>query len=402
VKEFELVIVGGGLAAARAIKAYREAEGPGRVALLSQEPTLPYHRPPLSKAFLRGERDTDALVEDEAFYADQDVELLLDTTVTDVDPRERTVSTGADRYRYGKLLIASGSRPRRLEVPGADLDGVFTLRTGANARAIRAAAEKARDAVVIGGGFIGLEVASSLRQRGVDTTLMHRDTTLFRLLNAPELERELTVLVQDSGVDLVLGDEIESFGNRGEHVDSVVTKIGRTLPADLVVVGIGVEPNIDFLACSGIEISDGIVVDDRFETNLPGVFAAGDIANFPDPLYGRRRRIEHWSHASHTGTLAGQNLAGLDARYTTVSTFFTQAFGLTLKVLGDHTGSDELLVEGSLRDGDLRGLYLRDERLLAAVLVGQSEETEAELKSRIEDEAAVGTAGAGAGGPEQA
>jgi NADPH-dependent 2,4-dienoyl-CoA reductase/sulfur reductase-like enzyme len=401
VNQFELVIVGGGLAAARAIKAFREEGGAGAVALLSQEPRLPYHRPPLSKAFLRGERDSDSFVEEEAFYAKHDVEVLLGTTVTAVDPGERTVRAGDRRYRYGRLLISTGSRPRKLEVAGADLDGVFTLRTANDARAIRAAAVEARDAVVIGGGFIGLEVASSLRARGIDTTLMHRDTALFRLLNAPELERELAGLVQDGGVELVLGDEIEALGNRGPDVDSVVTKIGRTLPADLVVVGIGVEPNIDFLAGTGIEIADGIVVDDRFETTVPGVFAAGDIANFPDPLYRRRRRIEHWSHASYTGSVAGQNLAGVDARYSRLSSFFTQAFGLTIKVLGDHTGSDELIVHGSLHDGDLRGLYLRGDRLLAAVLVGQSKETEAELKSRIEAEAAVGTAGACAGGPER-
>ena len=388
-KQFDLIIAGGGLAAARAVKAYREAGGEGSVALLSQEPTLPYHRPPLSKAFLRGESDGEALVEQETFYSDHDVEVLLGTTVIAVRPGECTVDAGTERYRYAQLLVATGSRPRTLDVPGADLAGVFTLRTGEDARALRAAASEARDAVVVGGGFIGLEVASSLRQRGIETTLVHRDPALFRLLAAPELERELTALVQANGVALVLGDEVEEFGGSGGRVDSVVTKAGRTLATDLVVVGVGVDPVLDFLAGSGIAIDNGIAVDERLETSIPGIFAAGDVANFPDPLYGRRRRIEHWSHASYTGSIVGQTLAGADASYSTVSSFFTQAFGLTLKVLGDHTGSDELVTRGSLRDGQLLGQYLADGRLAAAVLVGQSDETEARLKDLIAERAVV-------------
>jgi NADPH-dependent 2,4-dienoyl-CoA reductase/sulfur reductase-like enzyme len=389
VDQFELVIVGGGLTAARAIKSYRDAGGRGTIALLAQEQTLPYHRPPLSKAFMRGESDADALVEPEAFYQGHGIEVLLGTTVTAISPRERNVSTGARRYRYDKLLLTTGSRPRRLDVPGADLAGVFCLRTRDDARAIRAAASEGRDAVVIGGGFIGLEVASSLRQRGVETTLGHRDTGLFQLLNAPELERDLAALVQANGVELILGDEVDAFGGSGGHVDSVVTKTDRTLPTDLVVVRVGVEPVVDFLAGSGIELANGIVVDERFETNIPGVFAAGDVANFPDALSGRRRRIEHWSNANYAGDQVGQILAGVDGSYATVSSFFTETFDLTIKLLGDHQGSDELVTRGSLRDGDLLGLYLAADRLVAALLVGQSDETEAQLKSLIEQRAVV-------------
>jgi NADPH-dependent 2,4-dienoyl-CoA reductase/sulfur reductase-like enzyme len=389
VDQFELVIVGGGLTAARAIKSYRNAGGGGTIALLAQERTLPYHRPPLSKAFMRGESDADALAEQEAFYREHGVEVLLGTTVTAVSPRERSVSAGTRRYGYEKLLLATGSRPRRLDVPGSDLAGVFSLRTRDDARAIRAAAGEGRDAVVIGGGFIALEVASSLRQRGVETALVHRATGLFQLLDAPELERELAALVRANGVELILGDEVAEFGGSGGHVDSVVTKTGRTLPTDLVVVGVGVEPVVDFLADSGIELANGIVVDERFETNIPGIFAAGDVANFPDALYGRRRRIEHWSNANYAGHQVGQTLAGVDASYSTVSSFFTQTFGLTIKVLGDHTGSDELVTRGSLREGNLLGLYLDADRLVAALLVGQSDETEAQLKGLIEQRAVV-------------
>jgi NADPH-dependent 2,4-dienoyl-CoA reductase/sulfur reductase-like enzyme len=388
---FELVIAGGGLAAARAIKSYREAGGEGAIALLSHETTLPYHRPPLSKGFLRGATTGDALVEEEAFYRDHDVEVLLGTSVGAVIPRERTVTAGGERYRYDKLLLATGARPRRLDVPGADLAGVFTLRTNHDAAAIRSAAEQAREALVVGGGFIGLEVASSLRELGLEVTLVHRDAGLFRLLSAPELEHDLADLVRTNGVELILGDEVARFEGRGGRVDSAVTGRGRTLATELVVVGVGVEPAVDYLAGSGIEVGNGIVVDDRFETSVPGIYAAGDVASFHDPLYDRRRRLEHWSNADYAGTRVGRNLAGEDAPYATVSSFFTQAFGVTIKVLGDHTVNDRLVTHGSLRERDMIGLYLDGERLVGALLVGQTAETEARLRQEIEQGGSVAT-----------
>jgi NADPH-dependent 2,4-dienoyl-CoA reductase/sulfur reductase-like enzyme len=382
--KFELVIAGGGLAAARAIKSYREAGGHGAVALVSQENTLPYHRPPLSKGFLQGAVAGDALVEQEAFYAEHGVEVLLGTSVGAVSPDERTVTAGGKRYRYDSLLLTTGARPRRLDVPGADLNGVFSLRTNHDAAAIRDAAGRAREALVVGGGFIGLEVASSLRQLGLEVTLVHRDAGLFQLLGAPELEHDLADLVRTNGVELILGDEVARFDGRAGHVDSAFTGIGRTLATELVVVGVGVEPAVDYLAGSGIEVANGIVVDDRFETSVPGIYAAGDVASFHDPLYGRRRRLEHWSNADYAGTRVGRILAGQDDPYETVSSFFTQAFGVTIKVLGDHTVNDRLVMHGSLREREMVGLYFDGEHLVGGLLVGQTAETEASLRLQIE------------------
>jgi 3-phenylpropionate/trans-cinnamate dioxygenase ferredoxin reductase subunit len=391
-RRFKLVIAGGGLAAARAIRSYREAGGEGAIALLSQETTLPYHRPPLSKGFLRGELDGDTLVEQEDFYREHGVEVLLGTTVTAVTPQERTVTAGGNLYRFDSLLLATGAGPRRLDVSGADLAGVFNLRTNADAQAIREAAREAREAVVVGGGFIGIEVAASLRRLGAEMTLVHRDPGLFQLLGAPELEHDLADLVRTNGVELILPDEVARFEGRGGHVDSVVTRLGRTLASELVVVGVGVEPVVDYLAGSGIDVANGIVVDERFETNIQGIYAVGDVASFHDPLYGRRRRIEHWSNAAYAGTQVGKILAGEDAPYAAVSSFFTEAFGVTIKVLGDQTGNDRLVTSGSLRERDLLGLYLDGDRLVAALLVGQSPETEANLKRLIEQRASLATA----------
>jgi NADPH-dependent 2,4-dienoyl-CoA reductase/sulfur reductase-like enzyme len=289
---FELVIAGGGLTAARAIKSYREAGGGGRVALVSEETTVPYHRPALSKKYLRGETTEAPIVEDEAFYADQGVELLLDTAVTSLDAGNRLVTTGAGPLRYGKLLIATGARPRRLRVPGAELEGVFGLRTLQDSQRIRAAAGSAERAVVVGGGFIGMEAAASLRRLGLEVTLIHLGTRLFDLLGSPELSEQLLALYRGHGVEVLLGEEVAAFGG-GSALEHVETRSGLRAAADLAVVGVGVVPNVGFLEGSGLALDDGVVVDERFETSAPAVYAAGDVANFYDPLFGRRRRIEH-------------------------------------------------------------------------------------------------------------
>jgi NADPH-dependent 2,4-dienoyl-CoA reductase/sulfur reductase-like enzyme len=384
VNDFELVIVGGGLASARAIKSYREEGGEGRILLVSKDSVLPYHRPPLSKSYLRGETDgLDALVESANFYVDNDVEVLLETAVARVDSRERAVEIEDGlRHRYHKLLIASGARARRPDSPGANLPGVFSLRSLADSTVIREAAGHAREALVVGGGFIGMEVAASLRHIGVEVTLINRVSGLFQALEAPELEREVALFFADHDVNLLLPDEVAAFCG-SSHVDSVETKIGKTLVADFVVAGIGAEPVVDFLAGSGVELDNGVVVSERFETSVPGIYAAGDVANFYDPLYDRRRRIEHWSNAGYQGDQVGRILAGANAGYDKVSTFFSEIFGLTLKVFGDLSGHSEIVVRGSLPGRNLLGFYLHQGRLVATLAVGQEKQTEDELQLLI-------------------
>ncbi len=372
----ELVIVGGGLTAARAIRSYREAGGPGRISLVSQEQTLPYHRPPLSKRFLRGEATEVPHVEDEAFYRDHDVDLQLGARVAAVEPGSATVTLDDGRsLGYGKLLLATGARPHRLPVPGADLGGVFALRTVGDSAAIREAAGAARRAVVVGGGFIGMEAAASLRQLGLEVTLVHLGSGLFDQLRSAELSDQLAALYREQGVELLLEHQVAGFG--GERVlEYVETTNGRRIAADIAVVGVGVAPNVDFLAGSGLAVDNGVVVDHRFATNAPGVFAAGDVANFFDPLYARRRRIEHWSNASYQGTEVGKALAGADGGYGHVSSFFSEVFGTTIRVFGDVSSFDKLAAEGSFADGFVAA-YGSEGRLVGALTVGKSEEFEA-------------------------
>jgi NTE family protein len=384
--KFELVVVGGGLASARAIKAYREAGGAGRIALVSRDSSVPYHRPPLSKRYLRGETDrAGTLVEPESFYADQDVELLLERTAERVLPGERRVELdGGESLTYERLLLAPGAWPRMLDVPGAGLDGVFTLRTLEDSTRIREAAGSAQRAVAVGGSFIGMETAASLRVLGLEVTLVELAETLFPILDAPELSRGLADLYRERGVELVLGDSVAAFRGKG-RLEAVETKAGTSVPADLAVVGIGVVPQTAFLEGSSIELDNGIVVDERFRTSAPSVWAAGDAARFHDPVFGRSRRIEHWSNANYQGTEVGKALAGEGARYDSVSTFFTEVFGITIKVFGDTSEADRRTFEGSLAKGEVLGLYFEDEGLAGAVLSGQDEETEERLKSVIRE-----------------
>ena len=386
-----MVIVGGGLASARAIKSFRESGGEGSIALISKDSTLPYHRPPLSKKFLRGETDEEPLVEQEAFYRDSGVEVMLETAVSSVDVRERAVELEADRMGYRRLLLASGAWPRRLEVPGSELENVLTLRTVGNSKAIRDAAARAERAVVVGAGFIGMEVTASLRQLGKEVSQIHLGRWLFDQLGVEQLSDELAALYERKGVNLVLGHEVDAFHGNG-RLEAVTTKNGRRVDADMAVVGIGVDPVTDFLEGSGIELDNGIVVNERFETNVPDVYAVGDVANFLDPLFGRRRRIEHWSNANYQGTEVGKILAGGDGGYDRVSEFFTEIFGITIKVFGDARRDSHCIVHGSLEEGMYAlGGNERGE-VIGALSIGQPEEIEELLKQQIRSHAPLSDA----------
>jgi NADPH-dependent 2,4-dienoyl-CoA reductase/sulfur reductase-like enzyme len=378
-----LVIVGGGLASARAVKAYREKGGDGPVRLFSSDTVVPYHRPPLSKRYLRGEIEAEeTFVEQESFYREHDVDVQLEAHAGDLRVEERTLDVDGTAVRYDQLLIASGATPRTLDVRGSDREGVFTLRRLDDSRRIREAAEGARHAVVVGAGFIGMEVAASLKQHGLEVTLIHRGTGLFEILRAHSLVVFLEQLYSRNGVELVFSDEVVEFGGHAQ-IDCVRTKQDRVHQAELAVVGVGVEPTTSWLDGSGLQIDDGVVVNERFETGAPDVYAVGDVARFYDPLFDRYRRIEHWSNANYQGATVGARLAGGDVSYDVVSTFFTEVFGLTLRLFGDVDHFDEIVFRGQIEDEHAIGFYLQGERLVATLVVGQDEETENTLKELI-------------------
>jgi 3-phenylpropionate/trans-cinnamate dioxygenase ferredoxin reductase subunit len=387
-----IVIVGGGLAAGKLASEYRAAGGEAVVTILAAEPEPPYSRPPLTKAFLRGEMEREGpLVRPAAEYEDEVIELRLGTTVEKIDPDAHEVElAGGERVPYGALVIATGARPRPLPLPGGDLVGVHTYRTLADAETVRDAAEEAHSAIVIGGSFIGAETAASLRLRGLTVTVIERGAALMPQLRAPALSEELAEWYRAEGVDVLLETELEELTGNGKLLTGARTKDGRTIEGYLAIVGIGVVPNVELAEEAGAEVDNGIVVDGRFRTSLPDVYAIGDVAKFPDPTSGRLRRIEHWSNANVQGIHLGKQLAGSNAPYDAFPVFFTQLFDRKLQVLGDVEPAVECVLRGSLADARLIGFHLTEERqLVGAVVHGESADVAAELQELIRERPVV-------------
>ena len=310
-----------------------------------------------------------------------------------VDTSERTVELDdGSRLDYTTLVLATGSKPRPLGVPGEDLDGVHTYRTLANAKAVREAAQSASRALVVGGGFIGMETTASLRRLGLEVTQIDVADHLYASFQAPELSASLERLYRERGVDVILGDSIEELLGENGRLVGARTASGRELKADLAIIGVGVAVSTGYLAGSAVELDPrgAIVVSERFETSVPGVYAVGDVARFDDPIFGHSRVIQHWTNADHQGDRVGRTLAGEDAPYDLVAYFFSEVFGVKLGLVGDLDGGhDELVMRGSLDEGAVLGLYLRDGRLVAALLSGQEPETQEALTGLLRERAAV-------------
>jgi NADPH-dependent 2,4-dienoyl-CoA reductase/sulfur reductase-like enzyme len=389
-----VVVLGGGLAAARVVKGYRSAGGDVPLVIVSDDDVPPYNRPPLSKGFLRGEiEEQKVFAEAGSFYRDNNAELLLGRSAAAVDTTARVVQLddGA-RLDYSSLVIATGSRPRALGLPGEELEGVHQYRRLADAKAVRAAAESASRALVIGGGFIGMETTASLRRRGVEVTQVDVADRLYASFQAPEVSRSLERLYRENGVDVVLGDSVERFHGEGGRLVGARTTAGRELEADLAIVGVGVAVSTDFLRGSGVALDErgAVVVDERFATSVPGVLAAGDVARFHDPIFGHSRLIQHWTNADHHGRQVGRILAGEDAPYDLVAYFFSEVFGVKLGLIGDLDGGhDELVMRGSLEEGAVTGFYLRAGQLVAVLVSGVDPDTQQSLTALVREQAKV-------------
>ena len=383
-----IVVVGGGLSAARLAIEYRAAGGEAPVTILSNEQDPPYHRPPLTKGFLRGEVERDGTyVQPPEEYEDEVVELRLETSVERIDPDAHlVVLEGGEEVPYATLVVATGARPRPLPLPGADLVGVHTYRFLPDAASVRAAADEAHSAIVVGGSFIGAESAASLRLRGLAVTLIEMGPRLMPQLGSWEVSDELAELYREQGIEVLLETELAELTGNGKLLTGARTKDGATIEGYLAIVGIGVVPNVELAKEAGAEVDDGIVVDERFRSSLPDVYAIGDVARYPDSTSGRLRRIEHWSSANAQGGHLGRQLAGSKDPYQELPVFFTQLFDKKFQVIGDPESATESIVRGSLADGRLVGFHLaEDGTLVGAVVHGESADVVEELKSLVRE-----------------
>jgi 3-phenylpropionate/trans-cinnamate dioxygenase ferredoxin reductase subunit len=363
------VIVGAGMAGGKAAETLREDGFDGRIVLVGAERHRPYERPPLSKDYLRGEGGVAWLQEDEAWYAEHGVELRKETVAQSLDVSDGAVMlAGGERLPYDRLLLATGAEPRALPVEGADLDGVHLLRTIEDSDAIRAVWDEGGRMVVIGGGWIGCEVAASARQKGMDVTLVEpMELPLLRVLG-PELGAFYRDVHVEHGVEMLLGTGVEAIEGAG-RAERVRISDGRTIDCSAVVVGIGVTPRTT-LAEGVLRVDDGILVDEHLQTSADGVFAAGDVANATHPLFGRRVRVEHWANALEQGPAAARAMLGRDVTYDKVPYFFSDQYEVGMEYAGLHDpGSDELVLRGDMAGGEFIAFWLRGERLVAGMNV---------------------------------
>ncbi|MDW8061047.1 MAG: FAD-dependent oxidoreductase [Thermomicrobium sp.] len=368
------IVVGAGVAAFGFANAVREAGYTGRVIVFGAEPVPPYERPPLSKQYLIGKKDEqDLLFRPHAFYAERDIELALGTVVEEIDLRRRCVRTADGReHGFDQLVLATGPIPNRLPVPGSELPGVHVLRSLEDARRLREALAAAERVVVVGGGFIGCEVAASARTLGKQVALVETLPVLLGRALGEELGRAITRVHERKGVALHLGRRVTGIEGR-ERAERVVLDDGTTLPCDLVVVGIGVRPALPEIV-GELRIDDGVVVDATCAASVPGVWAAGDVARWWHPTIERYIRVEHFDNALAQGEAVAKAVAGKPEPYAPVPSFWSDQYDLTIQQYGYPVEWDEVVVRGDLDEPAFTAFYLREGRIYGAVVVRRPRE----------------------------
>ena len=369
------VIVGGGLAGAKAAEALRADGFDGEVVLFGSEPERPYERPPLSKGYLLGKEDREkAFVHSAGWYDEHDVDLRSGVTVAMIDPAAHLVTFEGGTLGYDKLLLATGASARRVDLPGAGLGNVLYLRTLPESDALREAFTPDARVVIVGAGWIGLEAAAAARTAGASVTVLEpQPTALYRVLG-PELGEKFARLHRSHGVEFRFEESAAEFraaGPGSDRVGTVVTTAGAELPADVVVVGIGVTPNVGLAESAGLEVGNGVVTDSALRTSDPDIFAAGDVASSYVPLLGRHLRVDHWSNALNGGKAAGYSMLGQQVEYNRVPYFYSDQYDLGMECAGlpDPGRYDQVVYRGDSDTLEFIAFWLQERRLVAGMNV---------------------------------
>jgi 3-phenylpropionate/trans-cinnamate dioxygenase ferredoxin reductase subunit len=376
-RDVEYLMIGGGLACANCARWLRQSGADGSIMLVGREPDLPYDRPPLSKGYLQGkESRTDALLHDADWYEEQQIEVLTRTSAMKLDVEARTVKlSNKQEIGFGQALLATGANVRRLNVAGAELEGIHYLRTFGNSDAIREDAAGKR-VVLIGGSYIASEVAASLTELGSSCSMVMIEPVVLSRTFGPETARFFHDLLAAHGIEIYGEDELERFEGAGGRVTQVVTKSGREIEADAVVIGAGVNPDVMLARSAGLQLGDtgGIRVDAQLQSGIPGVFAAGDVAEYESVVHGGRRiRVEHWDVAFNHGKTVALNMLGKSVSHDVVPYFFSDLSDwAAIESLGPAYDWDREVIRGSLAEGKFTVFYLHQRRLVGALSVGRS------------------------------
>jgi 3-phenylpropionate/trans-cinnamate dioxygenase ferredoxin reductase subunit len=387
------VIVGASLAGAKAAEELRERGFDGDVVLIGSEPERPYERPPLSKDYLRGESERDkAYCHPKDFYREHEIELRTNTAVTAIHPGEgRVTLDGGTELSFDRLLLTTGAEPRTIPVTGAELDGIYYLRTLADSSALRERLEGGGRVAIVGSGWIGSEVAASARQKGLEVTVIDPLNVPYETILGPEIGSFYRDVHAQHGVQLKLGDGVESFEGDG-RVARVKTTRGETIDCDFAVVGIGVVPRIALARDAGLEVDNGVIVDASLTSSAPNVFAAGDVANAWHPFFGQRIRVEHWANALNQGPAAARAMLGEQVSYDRIPYFFSDQYDVGMEYSGHAPSWDEVVFRGDRDSGEFVAFWLKDRRVLAGMNVNVwdvNEHVQALIRSRQEIDVAA-------------
>jgi 3-phenylpropionate/trans-cinnamate dioxygenase ferredoxin reductase subunit len=364
------IIVGASLAGAKAAETLREEGFDGRVVLVGAEDERPYERPPLSKDYLRGEVGREKVyVHDGGFYAEHEIELALGRSAVSLDTgRQELALDDGERLRYDRLLLTTGAEPRRLTIPGAELDGVLYLRSVQDSDALRERLDGGGSVVVVGAGWIGAEVAASARQRGLEVTVVEPASVPLERAVGAEVGAIYRDIHADHGVRMLMGTGVEAFEG-SQAVERVRTSDGRELDCDFVVVGVGVQPRTELARQGGLAFDNGILVDEQLQSSAPGVFAAGDVANAHHPFYGGRIRVEHWANALNQGQAAAHSLLGGSVAYERLPYFFSDQYDVGMEYTGFARRWDRVVFRGEPATREFVAFWMVEDRVVAGMNV---------------------------------
>ena len=369
-----MVIIGCGQAGGQAAASLRQEKYEGPITMIGQEPYIPYQRPPLSKQYLSGEQEKEKLsLRQESFYSEKEINLKLETSVLSLDPHKKELQLENDEtVTYDKLLVATGGRPRKLEVDGHTLKGIHYLRNIDDVDAIKTQMNISQNLVIVGGGYIGLEVASVAIKKGLTVSVLEMESRILERVTTEEMSAFYHQLHTDEGVNILTSTQAKAFKG-SETVESVVCG-DQEIPADLVIVGIGILPNTEMAEAAGLETNNGLVVDEHCRTSNEHIFAAGDCTNHPNPILNRRLRLESVPNAMEQGRVAASNMLGGSKSYASMPWFWSDQYEHKLQMVGFSKDSDQSIVRGDMESKSFTVFYLKDDSIIAADSVNNPKE----------------------------